>query len=240
MTQHAFDLAGVNWPRIGSVFASDCFEGHPSHADSFRTPSARQIVLTPAGNTIYREGEPCRAIFQVAHGLGRTVKQTSEGRRIVQSFCVPGDIFGISCTSTYMATAEAVSDLHLIKFEPSQFDSWLETDRTLARQLWNWLVRNSERAEQLRWLARGTSIEKLSYFLLDLAERLSARTRVELQMSRYDIGDYLGLSSETVSRAFTILRAREFISITGRIVYLRNPSGLQQLSMACSTRQDQG
>ncbi|MBS3652102.1 helix-turn-helix domain-containing protein [Pseudaminobacter sp. 19-2017] len=235
MIQHAVNLA-ANRPRSSSDFSSGRCERHPPEGGSFGTASTRQISLTSAGNTIYREGEPCRAIFQVAHGLARTVKHTSQGRRIIQSFCMPNDIFGMSCTSTYMATAEAVSDLHLMKFEPGQFDSWLHNDGTFARQLCTWLVRNSERVEQLRLLARGTSIEKLSYFLLDLAERMSARTRVELQMSRYDIGDYLGLSSETVSRAFTSLRARGYICTDGHIVYLRNKSGLQQLSMACSTR----
>jgi CRP-like cAMP-binding protein len=240
MIQHVSNLAGGKWPRGNSDSTSGCCERYRSDGDSFRTALAGQIFLAPAGKTIFREGEPCRAIFQVSHGVVRAVKLTSEGRRIVRSFCVPGDIFGMSCTSAYMATAEAVSDLHLLKFEQSQFYSGLDSDAASARQLWNLLVRNGERVEQLRLLARRTPVEKLSFFLLDLADRMSARTRVELQMSRYDIGDYLGMSSETVSRAFTLLRASGHISTDGRIVYLRNPSGLQQLSRACSTRHEQG
>jgi CRP-like cAMP-binding protein len=240
MIQHAFNPVGFTKSGLHASSASDRSAGPSRDGVSFTTASARRIFFMPAGETIYREGELRRAIFQVAHGLVRTVKQTSEGRRIVHSFCVPGDIFGMSCTSTYIATAEAVSDLHLIKFEPGQFDTWLESDGTSARQLWSWMVRASERVDQLRLMARGRSVEKVSYFLLDLAERMSARSRIELQMSRYDIGDYLGLSSETVSRAFTSLRARNFIATDGRVVYLRNPSGLQQLSMGCSTRQEQG
>lgn len=243
MIQDAFnfvgtDLAGAPRPTSGFASAGDGDVGHPTKGVRFATAAARRIFLVPAGSTIYREGEPRCAIFQVAHGLARTVKQTSEGRRIVQSFCVPGDIFGMSCTSAYVATAEAVSDLHLIKFEPSHLDVVLESDGTSARRLWDWLVRSSERVDQLRLMARGRSVEKVSYFLLDLAERLSVRTRIELQMSRYDIADYLGMSSETVSRAFTSLRSRDLIATDGRVVHLRNPSGLRQLSMACSTRHE--
>ncbi len=240
MIQHVVTRVGGSRSGSSSGAASGCREPCPFDVGGFRSASARPIFLSAAGTTIYREGEPCRTIFQVAHGIARTVRQTSDGRRIVQSFCVPGDIFGMSCTSAYLATAEAISDIHLMRFESSQFDSWLETDGAFVHHLCDWLVRNGERAEQLRLVARGTSVEKLSYFLLDLAERMSARTRVELQMSRYDIGDYLGLSSETVSRAFTCLRSRGFISTDGRIVYLRNPSGLQQLSMACGSRVERG
>lgn len=198
---------------------------------------ARRLSVARAGETIFREGEPRDAIYQVAHGLVRTVRQTSEGRRIVQSFCVPGDIFGMSCTSTHAATAEAVSDVQLVKLEAGQFETWLACDGATARQLWDWLVKTSERVDQLRLMARGRSIEKLSYFLLDLAERLSARTRIELQMSRYDIGDYLGLSSETVSRTFTLLRLRGHISLDGHVVNLLNPHALRQLSLSCGTSQ---
>jgi CRP-like cAMP-binding protein len=172
MIQHLSNPAGGKWSQSNSDSTSGCFKCSAFDRDSFRTALPGQAFRAPAGHTIYREGKPCSAIFQISHGVARLVKQTDDGRRIVQSFCVPGDIFGMSCTNSYMATAEAVSDLHLMKFEQSQFYSRLDNDRTLARQLWNWLVRNSERVEQLRLLARLSSVEKLSYFLLDLAERI--------------------------------------------------------------------
>jgi CRP-like cAMP-binding protein len=230
---------GCNWSSANSKWMPSRL-GKSSYESGLPAAAARPIIFVPAGTTIYREGDPCRAIFQVAHGLARTVKQTSEGRRLVQSFCVPGDIFGMSCTRSYMSTSEAVSDLHLTKIDPVQLESWLEDDRAFASQLWVWLFRNSDRVEQLRQLARAKSVQKLSYFILDMADRMSAKTRVELQMSRYDIGDYLGISSETVSRAFTLLRLRGTIHIDGHTIHIVKMPELQQLATSCLTLQEQG
>ena len=69
-------------------------------------------------------------------------------------------------------------------------------------------------------LMYGSAVEKLAYFLIDLAWRTRSDGRIQLPMSRYDIADYLGLSSETVSRTFTAFRARGLISTKGRQVRL--------------------
>ena len=73
-------------------------------------------------------------------------------------------------------------------------------------------------------------MERIAYFLTEMAERVGEADRLQLPMSRYDIGDYLGLSSETVSRAFTALRRRGLISTYGRAVVLLRPDLLQRLA----------
>jgi CRP-like cAMP-binding protein len=88
----------------------------------------------------------------------------------------------------------------------------------------------AERAEDLSVLGRASAAEKLAYFLMDLARRISAARRIELPMSRTDIGDYLGLSSETVSRAFTILRRKGLIATHRRYVTLLDPGALRRMS----------
>jgi CRP-like cAMP-binding protein len=192
--------------------------------------SAASLQRVAAGETIFAEGETARFIYQVRHGLVRAAKVTRDGRRVVQAFHLPGDIFGVSRTSTYSTTAEAVCDVHYIRCERFRFEDYAASNANIARQFWTWLIQCGERSEQLSLLGRGSAVEKLAYFLLDMAERMSAKSRIELFMSRYDIGDYLGLSSETVSRAFTWLRERGIIDTKGRHVIFLEISALRQLS----------
>ena len=106
-------------------------------------------------------------------------------------------------------------------------------DRAAAAALWWWMARNLERAAARGpLLARGDAHEKVQSFLFEMADRLNAGPRVELAMSRYDIADYLGLSSETVSRTFTALRARGLIALEGRTVVMLKPMAQRRAERA--------
>jgi CRP-like cAMP-binding protein len=188
------------------------------------------LLRAAAGDKLFSQGETSQFIYQVRHGLVRTTKLMRDGRRVVQGFHVPGDIFGINRTAVHATTAEAVCDVHYVRCERSRFEDFVASNVDVAQQLWTWLIQCSERFEQLSLLGRGSAVEKLAYFLLDMAERTGAKSRIELFMSRYDIGDYLGLSSETVSRAFTLLRERRIIHSKGRLVVFLDLPALRQLS----------
>lgn len=219
--------------------ASDALFAAGSQRGGVRTPSlpapslpisATSLLRAAAGDRIFTQGETARFLYQVRHGLVRVEKVTRDGRRVVQAFHLPGDIFGLGRTSAYSTTAEAVCDVHYIRCERFRFEDYAASDVNVARQFWTWLIQCGERSEQLSLLGRGSAVEKLAYFLLDMTERMGAETRIELFMSRYDIGDYLGLSSETVSRAFTCLRERGIIDTKGRLVFFLDVLALRQLS----------
>jgi CRP/FNR family nitrogen fixation transcriptional regulator len=69
--------------------------------------------------------------------------------------------------------------------------------------------------EHLLVLGRQNAIERVAAFLVDMAERQGGLRQVELPMSRMDIGDYLGLTIETVSRVFTRLKDKGVIRLLG-------------------------
>src|SRR5260221_2442636 len=93
-----------------------------------------------------------------------------------------------------------------------------EADPQLSREIRQVMFEALSRLQaQLMILGRITATEKVSSFLLTMAERLSDQTldRVDLPISRYDIADYLGLSVETVSRSLTSLKNRGLIALSG-------------------------
>ncbi|TIT60209.1 MAG: transcriptional regulator, partial [Mesorhizobium sp.] len=85
--------------------------------------------------------------------------------------------------------------------------------------------------EHLLVLGRQNAIERIAAFLVDLAERQGGLRQVELPMSRVDIGDYLGLTIETVSRVFTKLKERGVIRLLSlRCIEIVRQDALRDMS----------
>lgn len=192
-----------------------------------RTRPAPRLVLRGSllarrpGATIYAQSDPAEFIYQVVSGMVRTITLHRDGRRIVHGFHLPGEIFGLEREKIHHCSAEAVCETELVQCPVSRLSTLAETDKDAAQELWmSLLVSRDRTAERFMYVLHGTAFERLAYFLIDLAWRTEASRRIELPMSRYDIADYLGLSSETVSRTFTVLRSRGLIATTGRQVRL--------------------
>jgi len=174
-----------------------------------------------AGGTIYAQGEPADFIYQVVAGVVRTITLRSDGRRTVHSFLLSGEIFGLEREKLHHCAAEAVGASRLMQWPQRRLEALAGSNSDAARELWTSLLTSRDRtAERFMHVMHGTAFEKLAYFLIDLAWRTRSDGPIQLPMSRYDIADYLGLSSETVSRTFTAFRARGLISTKGRQVRL--------------------
>jgi CRP-like cAMP-binding protein len=182
------------------------------------------------GDTIYAQEGAAQFIYEVIEGMVRTARLGTDGRRIVHGFFVPGDIFGIEPNGAHACSAETVCPTRIASCERSQIERRALADQAVATAFWSCLLKSAEQAgAHMSLLARATAVEKIAHFLLEMAERISANCRLALPMSRYDIADYLGLSSETVSRAFTALRERQLIATEGRSVTILKLEGLRRL-----------
>lgn len=85
--------------------------------------------------------------------------------------------------------------------------------------------------EHLLVLGRQNAVERLAAFLLDMAERQGSLRHIDLPMARADIGDYLGLSIETVSRVFSRLRQKDVIRLSNlRTVEIVKRQALEDLA----------
>jgi len=222
--------------------------GNPARAAPLRRwsepprPAPRRVLegcekFQAASSTIYAQNERADFIYQVLSGVVRTVTLHHDGRRMVHGFHLPGEIFGLEHEKLHHCSAEAIWDTRVVRCPVSRLSLLSDTDKAAAQALWTSLLLSRDRtAERFMYVMHGSAFEKLAYFLIDLAGRTQSDARIELPMSRYDIGDYLGLSSETVSRTFTAFRGRGFITTKGREVRLLSDALLRLSDGLCAER----
>lgn len=185
------------------------------------------------GEELFTEGDDATYFYEVVSGAIRTSKLLNDGRRQIDAFHLPGDIFGLEAGDTHRFTAEATGDAKVVAHRRCSLATLALRNPTLGNQVMNSIMRNLERAqEHMLLLGRKTAHEKIASFLLDIARRLSAEELFELPMQRTDIADHLGLTIETVSRVLSEFARRNYIAITAnsRAMKFCNKTALRQLN----------
>ncbi|BBF92082.1 helix-turn-helix domain-containing protein [Blastochloris tepida] len=178
-----------------------------------------QRVRFAQHSLIFLEGDPADRIFQVVDGAVMLYKLLPDGRRQVVELLGPGDIFGLSFKPVYDSSAETLSPALVTSYERSAVE---RSPHFLARL--NRCVQSQICAlhEHAVLLGRKSALERVASFLMRFVplhtcpthqEREQMLATVRLTMTRQEIADYLGLTIETVSRAFSELRRRGVVSI---------------------------
>ena len=180
---------------------------------------------------IYGEDEPAEYVYQVIQGSVRTYKLLSDGRRQIGAFHLPGDVFGLESGSNHRLAAEAIVDTTVCLVKRRSLDQAAATDVNVARKLWTMTASDLRHAEDhMLLLGRKSAMERVASFLLEMDRRLAITGMMALPMCRRDIGDYLGLTLETVSRALSQLHSEGVLGFSGaRQVVLRNRQRLRNM-----------
>lgn len=177
---------------------------------------------------IYGQDEEAYLLYRLLSGGVRTSRTISDGRREIGDFFRKGDLFGFETGLEHRFAAEALQDSVVLVLKRStlnpnggdleRLDS-ASSNRGLARA-----------QEHLSLLGRKSACEKVSGFLLELVRDCPGET-IDLPMGRQDIADYLGLTSETVSRMLSQLKATLIVSFSGkRHFQVTNPGALARLA----------
>jgi CRP/FNR family nitrogen fixation transcriptional regulator len=180
---------------------------------------------------IYGEDEPSEYVYQVVRGAVRTYKLLSDGRRQIGAFHLPGDVFGLEPGSTHRLTAEAITDTTVRLVKRRSLEAAAESNVQVAHNLWTMTASDLRHAEDhMLLLGRKTALERVATFLLEMDRRLAKAGMMALPMCRRDIGDYLGLTLETVSRALSELNDKGILTFSGaRQIVLRNRQRLADM-----------
>jgi CRP/FNR family nitrogen fixation transcriptional regulator len=204
-------------------------------------PAARSSEAPILGTTrilakdeqIFAEGDRAAFFYRVMSGAVRTSKLLSDGRRQIDAFHLPGDIFGIESGEEHRFTAEALGNTTVVVvYRRCSLETLACSDGAFARQIVAAMMRSLERAQDhMMLLGRKSAAEKIATFLLDMDRRLSDGDHVDLPMSRTDIADHLGLTIETVSRSLTQMERQGLIELPShrRTIVLSNRAALRSL-----------
>lgn len=188
------------------------------------------------GDTLYRAGAAFTALYGVRSGSFKTLSLTENGLEQIAGYQLAGDIIGLDGITSDSHECEAIaledSEVCVIPFH--EFEQIAGDDRQVQRNLYRLLAREITR-ERLQMIMLGTmhADQRLVTFLLDLSRRYQklgySASAFVLRMTRDEIGSYLGLKLETVSRVLSRLQAEGLIRVTGREIMLSNSQGLARI-----------
>jgi CRP/FNR family transcriptional regulator, nitrogen fixation regulation protein len=185
---------------------------------------------------IFGQAEPAQYIYQVIEGAVRSHKLLSDGRRQIGAFHLPGDIFGLENGELHRFTAEAIVATTVRLIKRQSLDREAKTNAAMVRNLLKMTTDNLQHVENhLLLLGRQSARERVGAFLLEMHGRLKSRGAMALPMSRRDIGDYLGLTLETVSRALHAYQRQGYLELGGplhREIIVLKPAGLAEVDGA--------
>jgi CRP/FNR family nitrogen fixation transcriptional regulator len=218
--------APIATSKVGPSGRPDQFHAIAGHAGLVATEFSYK-----KDEEIYGEDEPSDYVYQLISGSVRSYKLLSDGRRQIGAFHLPGDVFGLESGPVHRLTAEAIVDTTVRLVKRRSLEQAAGMTAQVAQSLWTMTAGELRRAEDhMLLLGRKNAMERVASFLLEMDRRLAGTGMMALPMCRRDIGDYLGLTLETVSRALSQLHNDGVLAFSGaRQIVLRNRQRLHNM-----------
>jgi CRP/FNR family transcriptional regulator len=189
-----------------------------------------------AGETLHRAGDRFDAIYVVRSGFLKSVSVDRTGKEQVLAFPMGGDVIGLDGLDTerYASDVVALDASHVAVVSFARIARLGHEYPCIERLLYAAFSRELIRERNMIWLLGTLHAEaRLATFLLDLSERFGrlgySRASFALRMSREEIGSYLGIKLETVSRAFSAFAAGGLMAVDRKEVTLRDLAGLHRV-----------
>ena len=195
----------------------------------------RHRCLQP-GKRLFRQGDPFDSVYVVRSGSVKAYSIGNDGTEQVTGFYLPGEITGLDAISigTHPCSAQALETTSVCVIPYArleELESIPAVRRSLVR-LMSQAVYNNE--QHITSLGSKSADMRLAWFLLSFSERFKARgyssSEFFLHMSRGDIGNYLGLAMETVSRLFRRFQDAGLISVDRRLIRIPDLAAFQSFA----------
>jgi CRP/FNR family transcriptional regulator len=199
-----------------------------------------EVVATrrkiPRGETLFRNGEKFNALYAIRTGFFKTCISSEDGRDQVTGFQMAGEIIGLDGIVSDQHTCDAVAleDAEVCVMTFDRIEELSREINALQRHVHKIMSREIVREHGVMLLLGSMRAEeRLAAFLLNLVQRLHARgfsqSELVLRMTREEIGSYLGLKLETVSRTFSKFVEDGIVEVKQRHVRILNTDALKQL-----------
>ena len=190
----------------------------------------------PRGEALFRAGEAFASLYAVRTGFFKTCVSSEDGRDQVTGFQMAGELIGLDGIGTDRHTCDAVAleDSQVCVIPYHQLEDLSRELSDLQRHFHKIMSREIVRDHGVMLLLGSMRAEeRLAAFLLNLTQRLRTRgfssSSLILRMTREEIGSYLGLKLETVSRAFSRFQDDGILSVKQRQIEVLDPDALQKL-----------
>ena len=193
------------------------------------------------GSLLFRNGDRFTSLYAIRTGFFKTCVASEDGREQVTGFQMAGEIIGLDgiVNDNHTCDAIALEDAEVCVMPFDQLEQLSREVNTLQRHVHKVMSREIVREHGVMLLLGSMCAEeRLAAFLLNLIERLHTRgfsqTEVILRMTREEIGSYLGLKLETVSRTFSKLVDENIVEVKQRHVRILNVDALRDIVTASS------
>ena len=190
--------------------------------------------LLKRGEVLYRSGEEFTYVYAIRSGSVKTYISTEDGRLQITGFHVPGELLGLNAIDErrYNGEAMALETTSVCEISVECFEELARQIPSVHYQMLRMMSREIKHNQELMLLlGKKNAEERLATYLLSLSRRFAMRnyspTQFNLSMSRGDIGNYLGIAEETVSRIFTRFQEEGVIASERRHIILND---LERLS----------
>lgn len=201
----------------------------------------RQNRRFKKGEYLFRAGEHFFSMFVVRTGFFKTTVASQDGRDQVTGFFMSGEMLGLDgiCDDTHSCDAVALEDSEVCELPFSNLEEAGRRFPSLQTHFYKLMSQEIVRDQGIMlMLGNMRAEERLAAFLLNLSQRLNARGFAAndfiLRMSREEIGSYLGLKLETVSRTLSKFQHEGWLKVEHKHIQLLQPEVLKDMVMACS------
>lgn len=189
--------------------------------------------VLPAKTPLFHQGDKAGTFYKIKSGVVMTYRLLEDSQRQITGFYGAGEFVGLTPDRVYHNTAMTVTTANIVSVPLSN----VEANPALKDELFKRTCAQLEHAQSMMMtLSKKTAGEKVAAFLIMLARRQGVSENnmsIFLPMSRQDIGDFLGITIETVSRRLTYLKSEGVISLPSRHrVNIRDLDALKQMAGA--------
>ncbi len=194
------------------------------------------------GDTLFSMDQPFRSLYAVRFGHFKTFRINPNGEQQVVGFHMAGELLGMDGIGTerHNSCAEALEDSEICEIPFTPLGALFAEIPLLQRHFHRIMSHEITREQGVMMFLGGMRAEqRFAIFLLNLANRYAARgyspTRFQLRMSREEIGNYLGLTIESVSRLLLRFKQKGWIAVDKREVELLDRPSIEALASGMAT-----
>ena len=186
---------------------------------------------------LYKMGEPFRNLYAVRFGHFKTYQVNAAGEAQITGFQMAGELLGMDAISAdrHHCDAVALEDSEVCEIPFTNLEDLFGQVPALLRHFHRIMSQEITREQNVMLLLGNMRAEqRFAVFLVNLSARYAARgyssTRFQLRMSREDIGNYLGLTIESISRLLSRFKKQGWVDVNKRELTLLDPAKLKALA----------